>query len=809
MPGVSRRRWTGLGVDRRRGPLYLGCRASLPLPTGSRVPSSFDRFRKSRIVQAVGVYAASSWVVLEVVGTLRENLDLPRSVFVGALLLLGVGLVVVVATAWVQSRPGLAERASAEEVPEAWELDAGDFVRTLAAGRLPHLTWARALVGGAAAFLLLFGFAGLYVVLQDRGESFFVRSAEASVAPGIAVMPFAVSGPDAEVWREGMMDLFSTNLDGVGGLRTIHTRTVLARWREASLDQSADLDEVLDAARATGARLALVGSAVAIGSEVRLRAELYDVERGTLVDEAGVEGPEDDMLSLIDRLSVDVVRQLLEEQQGGGVAPIRSLESLTTGSVPALRAYLEGEALYRRADFAGAARAFETAVAEDSLFAMAHHRLSAALGWGGGGAEESDRHGRRARELSARLPRRDSILISTHDRALREGDAQAIDDLRALAERYPDDPEVWYWLGEAYNHIGEIGLVPVEDMGAAFETSIALDSAHVPAYIHAIESALSFHDMDKARTLLAGFERYGQGVEDLDRMRFMVRFTESVDGLNEALTAIDDEELFNLVINMDDAGVGTELLRDRLTEEALRRVDAGDAAVFGERLALIMRASALDSRGKRAELGALLPRFSPVDQAFTVLEGRIHGLEEVGAPEMPPPDDLRSLVYGALMASQTEDRAAFEERIAALRDRQPPEGWTAAAYEATMAPILQGVEAWDRWHREGAAAAAELEAAHRAARRGGAATSLSPYLAFAALEALTELGRFEDALPYARSFRANPYATYRTALLYEELGRDEEARRLYRLLGQAWNEADEGVTPREEARARLGALADG
>ncbi|MEQ9570381.1 MAG: hypothetical protein RLN75_09345, partial [Longimicrobiales bacterium] len=190
--------------------------------------------KSSRILRAVGVYAGVAWVILQVVGTLRENLDLPRSVFVASLVLLAIGFVVVVATAWVQSLPGMAERAKAEEVPEAWEFDRGDLLQSLSRGRLPHLTWARAAVGGVAAFLLLFGLAGLWVVVQDRGESFLVRSAEASVAPGIAVMPFSVSGEGVEVWREGMMDLLSTNLDGVGGLRTIHTRTVLARWRERS-----------------------------------------------------------------------------------------------------------------------------------------------------------------------------------------------------------------------------------------------------------------------------------------------------------------------------------------------------------------------------------------------------------------------------------------------------------------------------------------------------------------------------------------------------------------------------------------------
>lgn len=762
-----------------------------------------DRFEQSRIVRAVGVYAASGWIVLEVVGLLRENLGLPRAVFVGALVLLGVGLLVVVATAWVQARPGLAERAEADEVPEAWELDASDLLRSLSRGRLPHLTWARALVGGAAAFLVLFGVAGLYVLVQDRGESLFVRSAEAAVAPGMAVMPFSVSGPDADVWREGMMDLLSTNLDGVGGLRTIHARTVLARWRERSLDETADLEQVLGIARATGARLALVGSAVGIGPDVRLTAELYDLETGEAVSEAVSEGARDDVLALVDQLSADVVLRVLE-REGVENTGIRSLESLTTASMPALRAYLEGEALYRRADFTGATEAFRTAVAEDSLFAMAHHRLSATLGWSGGGGDESNAFGRRARALAHRLPPRDSTLLATTDEAVGLGLGTAIEDLRTLAQRYPDDPEVVYWLGEAYNHVGYIGLVPVEDMGSAFESAIALDSAFVPAYIHAIESALSFHDMEKARALLAGFERYGQDVEDLERMRFMVRFTASDEGLDEALTETTDEELVNLVINMDDAHVGTELLRDRLTAEALARWDAGGAVGLTRRMALMSRVSSLRNRGKHDELRELWPRLDPLDAALTAVEAWFQGYDALDPGLIPEGDDVHALQFGALVAAATGEWSTFDERATALGELTPPDGISEEEWRREIDPVIQGLEAWALWHREeGEASLSALEAAHRAARTSGeAGAHLSEVLALAMERSYTELGRFEDALRYARSHRADPFATFRTVKLYEALGRDEEARRPHPLLEQAWNEADGGISDVAEVRVR-------
>ena len=54
--------------------------------------------------QVVGLYAAGSWVVLQVVDVVKDNMGLPDWVFPFALLLLLIGLPIIVATAVVQGR---------------------------------------------------------------------------------------------------------------------------------------------------------------------------------------------------------------------------------------------------------------------------------------------------------------------------------------------------------------------------------------------------------------------------------------------------------------------------------------------------------------------------------------------------------------------------------------------------------------------------------------------------------------------------------------------------------------------------------
>ena len=171
------------------------------------------------------------------------------------------------------------------------------------------------------------------------------------------------------------------NLDGMGGYRTIDSRTMLSRWREAGGGESGgDLDTALRAAGATGARFAVVGSAVGVRGDVTLLSEIYDLDTGREIGSGQVRGSVGDPMPLIDDLSLETMRLLLA---GGSqeLGTTRNLADLTTGSVEALRAYLEGERFYRRGEFAPAADAYQRALIADSAFALAIYRVSDTYGW--------------------------------------------------------------------------------------------------------------------------------------------------------------------------------------------------------------------------------------------------------------------------------------------------------------------------------------------------------------------------------------------------------------------------------------------
>ena len=380
----------------------------------SQQPSLFKRLKRSRIVQALLVYLAASYAVLQLVETLKELLALPDWIGPVTVILVGIGLLVITATAWVQSLDSTTKAEEAGEVPTDWEIDAADALASLKAGRLPHLTWGRAILGGVVALSLTIGAAGAYVLVT--GGQGLLGPAEAGagvVAEGIAVLPFDARGDELAIYREGMVDLLSASFDGIGGYRTINSRTVFARWEEEVGQATApDLDAALRAAGRTGARYAILGSMVPAGTQVRINVDIYDLSDGSNIGSARVDGSPDDIFALVDGLSVAIARELLGAA-GEQAATERRLASITTSSVDALKDFLEGERLYRLGDFVGAAEALERAVTTDSTFALAWVRLGSTSGWaskpgarwGGPPSSTPDSHRSRSTWSISRSPR--------------------------------------------------------------------------------------------------------------------------------------------------------------------------------------------------------------------------------------------------------------------------------------------------------------------------------------------------------------------------------------------------------------------
>jgi tetratricopeptide (TPR) repeat protein len=479
----------------------------------SNPPGVWERLKQAHVARIVVVYLGASWILLQVASLIVDAFKLPDGVMPAAIILLFLGLIVVVATAWVQSLASTTAGEQSGDLPTDWQIAPRDALASLRRGRLPHLTWGRVLTGGVVMLSLLFGGVGTYVGMRGGiGGPSPLHASEALV--GIAVVPFDVQAQKLDISGEGMMTLLANGLDGVGGFRTIDTRTVLARWNHEFADGSADLDAVLAVAKSTGARYLLQGSVVATGASVRLAAQVYDVDSGSEVASGQAEGPSEDVMRLVDELAVGTMRELLKAAGRDG-ATDESAETITTSSLPALRAYLEGEAHYRKGSFADAVQSYEKAVAADSTFAIALVRLSEAYGWlENANSARLVEVGRRAIAQAHRLSPRYQFIMTGWE-ALNRLSPDGLPSLREAVRKYPDDPGAWFLLAETYIHVGGATYATPEDIRVALDNAATLDPTFAPYLVHVAEYAIVRGDSAKANATLEKYEELGGNRRDV------------------------------------------------------------------------------------------------------------------------------------------------------------------------------------------------------------------------------------------------------------------------------------------------------
>jgi eukaryotic-like serine/threonine-protein kinase len=351
-----------------------------------------------------------------------------------------------------------------------------------------------------AAAAIAAGAAGAVAWLATRPRALAVTEE----AERIAVLPFNASGPGVEVLGEGMVDLLTTNLQGVGGIEAVDPRQVLKRWGRERRDEAGGIQETLDLGRDLDAGSVVTGSAVSAGGHVRLAADLYAVASGERLGRAQVDGPADSILPLVDRLSVALLRDVWRSRE-----PLPSLDlgSLTTDSIAALRAYLQGERYYRRFALDSALVQYTRAVEVDSAFALAHLRRALVFGWTGGyGSPASVEAAEAGFRYVERLPTPSRRLLEGY-RAFQEGAARAVDSMRAYVNDYPADLEGWYFYGEALHHLVEVKPTSPDTVLAAFDRVIAGDSTSTPAVIHPLEITMIYRDSIRFGRYLRVFAR--------------------------------------------------------------------------------------------------------------------------------------------------------------------------------------------------------------------------------------------------------------------------------------------------------------
>jgi eukaryotic-like serine/threonine-protein kinase len=336
----------------------------------------------------------------------------------------------------------------------------------------------------AAAVGLLIGAVAAALSIFPRAKS--LRSLDRNL---VAIAPFDVLDPKLQLWREGLVDMLSHSLDGAGTLRTVAPSVVIRSWTGR-----ADQPSAVEVGRRTGASLAVYGSLVGAGPDsVRLTATLLDVGAARAIADIEVRNAVDRMDHLIDSLAVKLLAELGPTRGGAIVHHARAT------SLPALKAFLQGEQYYRQMAWDSAQPQFERAITLDSTFALALRRLGEVHRWKTDASADSFRiYALRAAAFNRGLPERESLLVvadsldaslyeDTTSNAVFFGTAhRLLATWEEAVRRYPDDPEAWQGLAEARVHLGPEFGVTLRQQLDAFDHAIAIDSGFLLSEPHAV-----------------------------------------------------------------------------------------------------------------------------------------------------------------------------------------------------------------------------------------------------------------------------------------------------------------------------------
>lgn len=313
----------------------------------------------------------------------------------------------------------------------------------------------------------------------------------------IAVMPFTVRGNQQLGYlREGMVDLLSQKLDNADALSTIDAGTVLA-FERSHATITGNLDDARTAARDMAAGQFVLGSIIEVGGHIAVTASLYDVRGHLITSTEGSTIDEAHLLPVIDQIA----RDLLASEFTGAGARMEHVAATTTASLPALRAFLEGERAARAGQPTLAVDAYRRATADDSTFALAHYRLSTTALWSAS-PELVQQSTEAAVRFSNRLPMHERLALEARG-LIGRGAIEDADRLyHEIVAKYPDDVDAWNQLGESLFHTGPWRGRPMDESRAAFEQVLTRQPRSSNALLHLARLA-TFDRRDATATALA------------------------------------------------------------------------------------------------------------------------------------------------------------------------------------------------------------------------------------------------------------------------------------------------------------------
>lgn len=570
----------------------------------------------------------------------------------------------------------------------------------------------------------------------------------------VMVAPFRVNAATKQLGflREGLIDLLATRLATAHSVQPVDARRIVAELPPSSAE--ATEEQLLRAARKVGAQFIVTGAVVGDANEVQIDAVLRDVA-GRDISPVTVTSNIDSLPGAIDRMASQLFATIVRE-------PPRTRSLLANHPMPAVRAFVEGQAAYRQGRWSDAIASYRDALQRDSTFALAALGAASAAAWTGDRDTRVLAEGRAwsLREQLSPADRAylDALVGPKHpDSATTEHRLAAWELASHLAG---DRPEVWFALGDEYFHNGAVLSRdrPFERAATAFERALALMPDYSSPLTHLIQIRALQHDTSALRSLRPRL--MGARGEDafFARWRIAVALGDSAEvrQLRARFHGASDESLRAIAFTAMEEGTGIGDANRALQTILARSVTTGDrrdtflgmyalALIQGDHRAAtdaLDDISALGDRGTDAQrfsiIEALYAGGSPsrADSAAAVLA---NGLEVGGTPT-PEHDRCTLAQWQAKRGDLTNARRA----IARLESSNTPD--EEVRLEARIcAQLLRAIVT-----EPATAKKRELASLEAALRTGPAVRYLPGYSGIALADLFAQVGDTASALRASR-----------------------------------------------------------
>lgn len=355
-------------------------------------------------------------VVFAIVGLVAKaaiiTIGLPDWVFLGAVIVMGVGLPVILFTAFVQHGTYQALTSPAM-TPHGTPLVHSTMTK-LAVRASPWMSWRKTAVGGAIALGAFVVIVSGFMTMRALGigpAASLLGAGKLDPKDRLLLADFHASGSDTSLGGV-MTEAVRSNLGQSAAVSLASEDAVMAALRRMQRADTSRLTTTLarEVAQREGMKAVVDGDIRPLGRGFLLTLKLLAAGTGDAL--VTYQEPIDNIQEFLP--AIDKLTRKLRGKIGESLKDVRdspSFEQVSTSSLEALKLYNSGvRALDEEANPTRAVELFNEAIAIDTGFAMAYRKLAIALNQAGRPQAQSDSAYARAYRSRGRLTERERYL---------------------------------------------------------------------------------------------------------------------------------------------------------------------------------------------------------------------------------------------------------------------------------------------------------------------------------------------------------------------------------------------------------------